>query len=129
MTSTVTPFRRRVHAVVTGLSPGEVVTYGEVAVEAGHPGAARAVGSALRGVGDALPWWRVVPASGRLVEHLAPRQSLLLRAEGVTVVDGRVRAPDDPAVATTVASTGPPPPAYRGAPAVAPPGAPTEAKD
>ena len=31
-------------AVLEGLAAGEVVTYGEVAAEAGFPGAARAVG-------------------------------------------------------------------------------------
>jgi methylated-DNA-protein-cysteine methyltransferase-like protein len=88
----VTPFRRRVLAVVADLEAGTVVTYGDVAREVGHPGAARAVGSALRDAGGGLPWWRVVPASGRLADHLADRQAAHLRAEGVEVVDGRVRA-------------------------------------
>ncbi len=71
------------------LQPGDVVTYGEVAAEAGHPGAARAVGNLLR-TGDGLPWWRVVTVSGRLVPGAEERQARLLRAEGVRVNHGRV---------------------------------------
>lgn len=82
----------RVHAAVAGLEPGEVVTYGELAVEVGRPGAARAVGAAMRTCPEGLPWWRVVPASGRLPDHLVTRQAALLVAEGVAVVDGRVVA-------------------------------------
>jgi methylated-DNA-[protein]-cysteine S-methyltransferase len=42
---------------------------------------------------DDLPWWRVVPASGRLAPHLVKRQTRQLRAEGVAVIDGRLRPP------------------------------------
>lgn len=83
-------FEERVSDVVRGLRPGEVTTYGEVAAEAGHPGAARAVGNALRG-GEGLPWWRVVTATGRLVPGLEAEQAALLEAEGVRVGDGHVR--------------------------------------
>jgi methylated-DNA-protein-cysteine methyltransferase-like protein len=83
------PFEDAVVAVLNDLQSGEVVTYGEVAAEAGYPGAARAVGNVLRSV-DGLPWWRVVNASGRLVPGHETRQAELLRAEGVTVSRGRV---------------------------------------
>ena len=86
-----TEFARAVRDVVAALPAGTIVSYGEVAVEAGRPGAARAVGRVLRVDGDGLPWWRVVPASGRLAPHLADRQAAALKAEGVAVVDGRVR--------------------------------------
>jgi methylated-DNA-protein-cysteine methyltransferase-like protein len=87
-----TDFRRRVVAVISQLQPGEVVSYGDVAAEAGFPGAARAVGALLASdaSGD-LPWWRVVTAAGRLVPGHESRHARLLRKEGVTVVDGRVR--------------------------------------
>lgn len=81
--------------MVAGLAPGELVTYGEVAREVGHPGAARAVGTAMRSCPPGLPWWRVVPASGRLHDRLLARQAPLLEAEGVVVVDGRIRAGRD----------------------------------
>lgn len=85
-------FTTRVVEVVAATLPGEVVTYGEVAVEAGRPGAARAVGRILRTHGAALPWWRVVTADGRLVPGAETRQARLLREEGVEL-DPSGRAP------------------------------------
>lgn len=85
------PFAESVIKVLTDLAPGEVVSYGDVAEQAGFPGAARAVGNILAEV-DGLPWWRVVTANGRLVPGHERRQAQLLRAEGVTVVSGRVVA-------------------------------------
>jgi methylated-DNA-protein-cysteine methyltransferase-like protein len=79
-------------AVLRSLRPGEVVTYGEVAAEAGYPGRARAVGNILARV-DGLPWWRVVNAAGRLVPDAEAEQARLLAAEGVAVRDGRVVRP------------------------------------
>ena len=84
----LTPFQQHVVAVVAELRPGEVLTYGEVALEAGHPGAAQAVANVLRTVPD-LPWWRVVPTSGRLYRTHAPVQRPLLEADGVAVDDDR----------------------------------------
>lgn len=84
----LTPFQQHVVAVVVELQPGEVLTYGEVALEAGHPGAGQAVANVLRTVPD-LPWWRVVPASGRLYRTHAPVQRPLLEADGVIVDDDR----------------------------------------
>lgn len=84
----LTEFQRAVVAVVAGLEPGEMLTYGEVALEAGRPGAAQAVANVLRRVPD-LPWWRVVPADGRLYFTHAPTQAALLRAEGVHVDESR----------------------------------------
>lgn len=75
--------------VLERLEPGEVVSYGEVAEQAGYPGAARAVGNLLKTV-EGLPWWRVVTAGGRLVPGHESRQADFLRAEGVTVRNGRV---------------------------------------
>jgi methylated-DNA-protein-cysteine methyltransferase-like protein len=67
-----------------------VATYGEVAAEAGYPGAARAVGNVMAR-SDGLPWWRVVAANGRLVPGHEAEQARRLRAEGVLVAGGRVR--------------------------------------
>jgi methylated-DNA-protein-cysteine methyltransferase-like protein len=79
-----------VAAVLDRLVPGDVVTYGEVAAEAGHPGAARAVGRYLARHGGAHAWWRVVTASGRLAPGKEADQARRLRAEGVAV-DGAGR--------------------------------------
>lgn len=86
----LTTFQRDVVAVVQALKPGEVVTYGDVAMEIGRPGSAQAVANVLRRVPD-LPWWRVIPTSGRLYRTHTPTQRPLLEAEGVRVgPDGRV---------------------------------------
>ena len=84
----LTAFQRAVVEVVADLRPGEVVTYAEVSLEAGRPGAAQAVANVLRRVPD-LPWWRVVPATGRLYRTHAPTQAPLLRAEGVEIDEDR----------------------------------------
>jgi methylated-DNA-protein-cysteine methyltransferase-like protein len=89
------PFDEAVVEVVRRTVPGEVLTYGEVAAEAGRPGAARAVGGVLARR-EGLPWWRVVTATGRLVPGLEEDHARRLRAEGVTVVGGRVAAPARP---------------------------------
>lgn len=86
----MTEFERDVVAVLERLGVGDVVTYGEVAAEAGHPGAARAVGTLLSRSEGAFPWWRVVSSTGRLVPGHETEQTRRLRAEGVAVVDGRV---------------------------------------
>jgi methylated-DNA-protein-cysteine methyltransferase-like protein len=82
-------FTEAVIAVLDALEPGTVMSYGEVAAEAGFPGAARAVGNLLR-VTPGVPWWRVVTATGRLVPHAEAEQAQRLRAEGVAVRNGRV---------------------------------------
>ena len=85
----MTEFEEAVIGVISSLEPGEVVTYGEVAAEAGYPGAARAVGSVLR-TSEGLPWWRVVGAGGRVRTPDPQRQIKLLTDEGVLVVNGQV---------------------------------------
>ena len=84
-------FEERVRAVISRLRPGEVATYGEVAEEAGFPGAARAVGNVLAR-SEGLPWWRVVTSTGRLVPGHERPQAERLRSEGVVVFRGRVRS-------------------------------------
>lgn len=86
----MTEFEDAALKVIARLQPGEVVTYGEVAAEAGFPGAARAVGSLLRKTGIDVPWWRVVGAGGQLRSPDPTRQALLLADDGVLVIDGRV---------------------------------------
>ena len=87
----MTPFETAVRDVLLSTRPGEVLTYGEVAAEAGYPGAARAVGNYLRRTGDPVPWYRVVGAGDRIVSRCAAEQVQRLRAEGLIVTDGRVR--------------------------------------
>lgn len=77
----LTDFQKRVVDVVAGLRSGDLMTYTEVALEAGHPGAGQAVANVLRRV-PGLPWWRVLPSSGRLYRQHRYAAEPLLRAEG-----------------------------------------------
>lgn len=63
----VPAFHQRVYAVVRAIPPGSTLTYGEVAVRAGSPGSARAVGQAMarNPFAPVVPCHRVVAAGGR----------------------------------------------------------------
>lgn len=62
--SAMPPFRRRVAEVLRATEPGQVLTYGDVALLAGRPRAARAVGQAVKAnpVLILVPCHRVVGA-------------------------------------------------------------------
>jgi methylated-DNA-protein-cysteine methyltransferase related protein len=77
-------------AVIVALGEGEVVSYGDVADDAGFPGRARAVGTLLSSTPIDLPWWRVVRSDGRLATPATAGQAALLRAEGVVLRGDRV---------------------------------------
>jgi methylated-DNA-[protein]-cysteine S-methyltransferase len=66
--SRLRPFQRGVLLALLQVPYGEVVTYGGLAVLAGYPGAARAVGGAMRGnpLPIVVPCHRVLPRSGGL---------------------------------------------------------------
>lgn len=100
MAGDLTAFEAAVDAVLSSLKPGDVVTYGEVAVEAGYSKrASRSVGGFLSRHGEEYPWWRVVAADGRLVPGHEAEQARRLRAEGVEVGGARVvMAGDQPGV-------------------------------
>lgn len=83
-----TEFQRKTAALVAAVEPGDVATYGEIAAAAGRPGAAQAVANVLRRA-PGLPWWRIVPADGRLYRTHEPTQRALLEAEGHQIDDDR----------------------------------------
>jgi alkylated DNA nucleotide flippase Atl1 len=83
-------FDDAVRRVLSGLQPGDLVTYGEVADEAGFPRRARAVGQLLARSDGAHAWWRVVTSSGRLVPGHEAEHARRLEAEGHRIVHGRV---------------------------------------
>lgn len=74
------------------VGPGQVVSYGDLAAQAGYPGAARGVGAVLAASRpeEQLPWWRVVYGDGRLAPGKETEQTRLLAREGVAARDGRV---------------------------------------
>jgi methylated-DNA-protein-cysteine methyltransferase-like protein len=80
---------QRIYAVVRRIPRGRVATYGQVAGLAGLPRHARQVGYALQAStnDDALPWQRVVNASGEVSPRCHPyavlQQRQMLEREGV----------------------------------------------
>ncbi len=66
--SGVAPFARRVYASARATKAGQTITYGELSLLAGAPGAARAVGRVLGAnpFGLVVPCHRVVGAGGRI---------------------------------------------------------------
>ncbi len=87
---------KRIYEAVKKIPYGCVATYSQVARIAGDRKMARAVGNALHKNPDPdnIPCYRVVNAKGELAGEFAfggpEAQAKLLRAEGVSVTEGRV---------------------------------------
>jgi|SRR5690349_1426262 O-6-methylguanine DNA methyltransferase len=85
------PFFRRVYEATRQIPPGQTRTYGEIAKEAGQPGAAQEVGQAMakNPVPIIVPCHRVSAAGGKLGGFSAPggpaTKAKLLALEGATV--------------------------------------------
>lgn len=85
-------FRDSVYKIIQSIPSGFVMSYGQVALYAGSPRAARQVGWILhQSEGKVkLPWWRVINNSGRIsikgsYENTPNVQKQLLESEGVEV--------------------------------------------
>ncbi|MEN4935298.1 MGMT family protein [Pantoea agglomerans] len=84
-------FQQRIWQIVAAIPAGRVTTYGDVALLAGSPRAARQVGGVLSRLpeGTTLPWHRVVNRHGTI--SLQGDRLLLqrdaLEAEGIEVSD------------------------------------------
>ncbi len=82
----MTPFREKVLAIVRKIPKGSVMTYGDVAREAGSPRAARAVGAVMKTNYDpTVPCHRVIRSNGMIGNYNRGGQRkkmALLRAEG-----------------------------------------------
>lgn len=87
-------FFAAVYAVVAQIPAGKVATYGQVALLAGKPGAARVVGWAMAGAPPELnlPCHRVVAQTGQLAPEYAfggkDAQRRMLEGEGVIFLKG-----------------------------------------
>jgi methylated-DNA-protein-cysteine methyltransferase related protein len=82
-----------IRRTVLRIPRGKVVTYGDVANAAGHPGSARQVAWALNGRGsEGLPWQRVLGAGGKILlsGESGLLQRTLLQIEGVSFRGDRV---------------------------------------
>lgn len=90
-TETLTPFAQRVYQAAREISPGTVLTYGELAHKLASPGSTRAVGTALGRNPFLLvvPCHRIVGATANAGGFSAPggltTKSLMLAAEGYGV--------------------------------------------
>jgi len=86
-------FSDEVLRVVSKIPKGKVATYGQIALLAGAPRGARAVGWTLHALGPRqagqIPWQRVINSRGHVSttcrEHSADTQAKLLKKEGVAV--------------------------------------------
>lgn len=89
-------FKQRVYAIAAKIPKGKVATYGQIAKIAGAPGAARAVGNAMRTNTDtkAVPCHRVVGATGALTGYAygngLSTKLAMLKKEGVAFKGERV---------------------------------------
>ncbi len=82
-------FQERVLEVVRKIPKGSTMSYGEVAEAAGSPGAARAVGSLMKGNHDpSVPCHRVIKADGTPGEYNggADKKIALLQKEGAKIL-------------------------------------------
>jgi len=71
----MTPFQRRVSELCRGIPFGETISYAALAIRAGSPGAARAVGNVMAANRFPLvvPCHRVVGAGGRVGNYSGPQ--------------------------------------------------------
>jgi methylated-DNA-protein-cysteine methyltransferase-like protein len=86
----MTPFTQRVIDIIKAIPPGYVMTYGQVAAEAGSPRGARQVVRILHSMGEKyeLPWHRVVNARGEIAltdEESRFMQQHYLGEEGIVL--------------------------------------------
>jgi methylated-DNA-[protein]-cysteine S-methyltransferase len=81
-----TPFQHAVWQVLRGITPGRLLSYGDVARRIGKPAAVRAVGAAIgrNPLGIVVPCHRVVGSTGALTGYAGglPRKQALLQHEG-----------------------------------------------
>ena len=87
-------FDEAVWKVVSNISPGRVMGYGEVARAAGFLCHARMVSKAMSRSPTALPWYRVVRSNRTLAFEVGSeaynKQKGLLGKEGVQLINGKV---------------------------------------
>jgi methylated-DNA-protein-cysteine methyltransferase-like protein len=96
----MTPFTERIIQVIRAIPEGKVMTYGQIARQAGSPRAARQVVRILHAMSKKhrLPWHRILNVRGEIAiqdDEGAQLQRFLLEAEGVHVSeDGLVLLAD-----------------------------------
>ena len=86
----MTPFVKALDAVVRSIPKGKTLSYSQVALRAGKPGAARAVVRGLYQLSKGAPWWRVIKSDGTVAKEMVTRQAPKLKKEGVALEGRRV---------------------------------------
>ena len=88
------PLAGRVYDLLLAIPEGRVTTYGELALAAGRPGGARAIGQILKRnpLAPTVPCHRVVASDGLLGGYTGglAKKIGLLKAEGVRIRQGKV---------------------------------------
>ncbi|NWQ41032.1 MGMT family protein [Bacillus sp. EB106-08-02-XG196] len=84
------PFTEKVIGIIKNIPEGKVMTYGQIAREAGSPRAARQVVRALHSMSRKhhLPWHRVVNAKGQIAlkdDESYHEQLFSLESEGIEI--------------------------------------------
>ncbi|HEY5032437.1 MAG TPA: MGMT family protein [Actinomycetes bacterium] len=79
------PYAERVLDVVEQIPPGRVLAYGDIAELLGE-GGPRQVGHVMAVWGSAVPWWRVVRASGHPAQGYEREALQRLRSERAPLV-------------------------------------------
>ncbi|SDN03932.1 MGMT family protein [Bacillus sp. OK048] len=84
------PFTERVIEIIKAIPEGKVMTYGQIAREAGSPRAARQVVRALHSMSKKhhLPWHRVINTKGQIAiqdDESYQEQLFSLESEGVEI--------------------------------------------
>lgn len=81
--------QQRFYTVLAAVPAGKVITYGQLAAQAGRPRGARWAGYLLRHlpINSSLPWHRVINAQGKLSFPIGSEKALeqmtLLEEEGI----------------------------------------------
>lgn len=90
----MTEFTRNVIEIIQNIPEGKVMTYGQIARNAGDPWGARQVVRILNSMSGtcSLPWHRVINAKGEigLGGEGGDEQAFRLMAEGVRVENGKI---------------------------------------
>lgn len=92
LAESIAEMRTAIWQVVSLIPAGKVASYGQVAALAGLPQQARLVGRILSKLSKdtAIPWHRVVNATGKISNPNASHQIERLAEEGLTPINGRI---------------------------------------
>jgi methylated-DNA-protein-cysteine methyltransferase-like protein len=87
-------FADAVYKEIASIPAGKVMSYSQVALRCGRPGAARVVGQIAHFGSTNLPWHRLVHADGRMASGFVPggpgMQKKLLEKEGIEFTKDKV---------------------------------------